>query len=142
MVEVGVVPVSPQKHVILCTFSLTEPYSNYVAEYYALLIGMKVVRKVGAKNLEAYGASMLIFNQLHGKYEVCHKNLIPCYKAVSKMSKEFKNFYIEYLPRQQNAYANALTSLVSFLVLSAGASEKILVFTHNLYYPRPLIGRD
>ena len=37
---VGIVLVSPQNYVIPRAFSLTEPYSNNIAEYNALLIGM------------------------------------------------------------------------------------------------------
>lgn len=57
------------------------------------------------------------------------------------MAKEFKNFYIGYLPNQQNAHADALASLAASLALSTRALEKILVLTHDLYYPRPLIER-
>ena len=37
---VGVVFISPQNHVLPRTFLLTEPYSNNVAEFNALLIGL------------------------------------------------------------------------------------------------------
>jgi len=37
---VGVVFVSPQNHILPLAFSLTIPYSNNVAEYNALLIGL------------------------------------------------------------------------------------------------------
>jgi len=56
---VGVVLVSQQNYVIPLAFSLTEPCSNNVAEYNALLIGMKVAYEIDVKNLEAYGDSSL-----------------------------------------------------------------------------------
>jgi len=49
------------------------------------------------------------------------------------MAERFKNFYIDHVPRQQNAYADALASLVASLVLPAGAMEKVLVYSHDLY---------
>ena len=45
---------------ILRTFSLTEPCSNNIAEYNALLIGMQLAEEIGVKNLEEYGDSKLI----------------------------------------------------------------------------------
>ena len=50
---VGVVLVSPQNYVIPRTFSLTEPCSNNVAEYNALLIGIQIADDIGVKNLKA-----------------------------------------------------------------------------------------
>jgi len=56
--------------VIPRVFSLTEPCSNNVAEYNALLIGMQLADEIGVKNLEAYSDSKLIVNQVRGEYEV------------------------------------------------------------------------
>lgn len=56
-----------------------------MVEYNALFIGQEVAKEVGARNLEAYGSSMFIFNQVCGEYEVQHEDLIPYYEA-SKMA--------------------------------------------------------
>jgi len=53
IVGAGVVLVSPQNYVIPRTFSLTEPCSNNVAEYNALLIGIQIADDIGVKNLKA-----------------------------------------------------------------------------------------
>jgi len=67
---VGVVLVSSQNYVIPRAFSLTEPYSNNVTEYNTLLIGMQITEEICVRNLEAYGDSKLIVNQVRGEYEV------------------------------------------------------------------------
>jgi len=59
---VRVVLVSPQSYIIPRAFSLTESYSNTVAEYNALLIGMQIADEISVKNLEAYGDSKIIVN--------------------------------------------------------------------------------
>ena len=46
-------------------------------------------------------------------------------------------FYVEHLPRRQNAHADALGSLATSLALPPGASEKIWIYTHDLFYPDP-----
>ena len=52
------------------------------------------------------------------------------------MAERFTNFYIDYVPRKQNAHADALASLAASLALPAGTVEKILVHSHDLYCPR------
>jgi len=54
--------VSPQNYIIPCGFFFTEPCSNNVVEYNALLIGMQLVEEIGVKHLEAHGDSKLIVN--------------------------------------------------------------------------------
>jgi len=52
------------------------------------------------------------------------------------MTKRFGNFYIDHVPREQNTHADALAFLAAFLALPAGAAEKVLVYSHDLYCPR------
>ena len=52
------------------------------------------------------------------------------------MAKRFTNFYIDHVPRKQNAHADALASLAASLALPAGAVKKIFVHSHDLYCPR------
>src|SRR4051812_30497744 len=75
---------------------------------------MKVTQGLGTRNLEAYGDPQLI-----------------------KWRKKFKSFYAKNLLRQQNAKADALALLINSLVRLPGASEKIWVFTKDLYCHNP-----
>jgi len=38
------------------------------------------------------------------------------------MAEKFENFYIDHVPRQQNAHADALASLAALLALPAGVT--------------------
>jgi len=49
------------------------------------------------------------------------------------MAEKCKNFYIDHIPRQQNAHADALVSLAVSLALPAGATERVLVYSRDLY---------
>ena len=49
------------------------------------------------------------------------------------MAEKFKNFYIDHVPRQQNAHVDALASLAASLSLLARATERVLVYSHDLY---------
>jgi len=67
---VEVVFISSQNHILPRAFSLTTPYSNNIAEYNALLIGLQLTHKMGVRYVEAYGDSKLIVNQVKREYEV------------------------------------------------------------------------
>ena len=86
---VGVVLISPHNYVIPRIFSLTEPCSNNIAEYNALLIGMQLAKEIGVKTLEAYSDSKLIVNQARGEYEVRHEDLVPYDNATIIMAEKF-----------------------------------------------------
>ena len=86
----GVVLISPQNYVIPHAFLLTEPCSNNVAEYNAILIGMQNTDEIGVKNLEVYGDAKLIINQVRRKYEVRHEDLVLYHNATIHMTEKFK----------------------------------------------------
>ncbi|XP_020263031.1 uncharacterized protein LOC109839009 [Asparagus officinalis] len=67
---------------------------------------------------------------------MCHEDLIPYYFTVLKQAKKFKGFFIIYIPRAQNAYADALASLVISLALLPGAETMIPVTESELYYSK------
>ena len=58
---------------------------------------------------------------------------MPYQNATINMAEKFRSFYINHVPRQQDAHANALASLAASLALSARATEKVLVYNHDLY---------
>ena len=60
--RVVVVFILPENHVLPRAFSLTESYSNNVAEYNALLIGLQLAQQMGVQSLEAYSDSILVIN--------------------------------------------------------------------------------
>jgi len=81
---------------------------------------MQIADEIDVKNLEAYGDSNLIVNQVRGEYEVRHEDLVIYDNATVYMAERFRNFYIDHVPRQQNAHADAQASLADSLVLPAG----------------------
>ncbi|XP_020266178.1 uncharacterized protein LOC109841636 [Asparagus officinalis] len=124
---VGVVFISPQNHILLCVISLTEPYSNNVTEYNALLVGLDIAKQLGVKRLEAYGDSQLIVNQMKGEYEVRNEDLIPYHAAAIALAYSFEGFYIDHIPRRKNTYADALASLAATLALPKGTTQQVTV---------------
>ncbi|XP_020266133.1 uncharacterized protein LOC109841585 [Asparagus officinalis] len=104
---VGVILVSPGGHVIPRGFSLIEPCTNNVAEYNVLLLGMQLAEELNIRHLEAY-----------------------------ELAQKFEGFFIEYIPRAQNTYVDALASLVTSLALPPKEEMMIFVMGRDLYHPK------
>jgi len=49
------------------------------------------------------------------------------------MAEKFKSFFIDYVPQQQNAHADALASHATSLSLPIGAEERVFVYSRDLY---------
>ena len=60
----GVVFISPQWQVLLYLFSLSKLCSNNVAKYQALIIGLQMAIEIVISQLEIFGDSKLIINQI------------------------------------------------------------------------------
>jgi len=60
---------------------------------------MQLAEEIGVKNLEAYGDSKLIVNQVCGEYEARHEDLVPYHNATMIMAEKFENFYIDHISR-------------------------------------------
>ena len=54
-------------------------------------------------------------------FQVQHEDLVPYHNATIIMAEKFENFYINHVPRQQNAHADALAPLTASLALPARA---------------------
>src|SRR3954468_9092119 len=134
--RVGIVFISPRNHVIPRAFSLTEPCTNNVAEYNALLIGLQLAHQLGVRILQAYGDSGLIVNQLREEYEVRSDDLISYFNSALQMAERFEGFYIGHIPRLDNTHADALASLATSLCLQAGECQSVMVFARSLFHSK------
>ena len=114
---VGVVFVSPQWQILLYSFSLSELCSNNVAEYQALIIGLQMAIKMGILQLEMFGDSKLVINQILEQYDVKKEDPVPYCKYVKKLLANFKAITLEYIPRKENRQADALANLATALAL-------------------------
>ncbi|XP_034197970.1 uncharacterized protein LOC117613470 [Prunus dulcis] len=114
----GVVFVSPERHVLPYSFSLSELCSNNVAEYQALIMGLQMAVEMKISSLEVYGDSMLVINQLLTHYEVRKDDLIPYHQLATQLLESFDSVTLEHVPRKDNQMADALANLAATLALT------------------------
>jgi ribonuclease HI len=84
--------------------------TNNVAEYRALLLGLKHARELGASEVEVVGDSELIAKQVSGSYKVKHEAMRPLHREAMTLLETFDRFSIRTVPRSQNARADALVN--------------------------------
>ncbi len=84
--------------------------TNNVAEYRALLLGLKHARELGASEIEVIGDSELIAKQVNGVYKVKHASMKPLYLEAMQALRGFDKWKIRTVPRAQNAHADALVN--------------------------------
>ena len=85
--------------------------TNNEAEYWALLLGLREAKRLGARSIRVLTDSELIERQVKGLYRVKNLNLKTLYKAVIENLKEFSSFSIESIPREENHEADRLANL-------------------------------
>jgi ribonuclease HI len=84
--------------------------TNNVAEYRALLLGLRCARELGASEVEVVGDSELIAKQVTGEYKVKHEALRPLHRDATAALKAFDRWSIRTVPRERNEHADALVN--------------------------------
>ena len=85
--------------------------TNNVAEYSGLLEALSVAQSEGATELEVISDSLLLVQQMLGKYRVKHPNLIPLHEQARQMARGFRRFSIRHTLRAGNKEADRLANL-------------------------------
>lgn len=101
---------TPQGEVLLERAELLGEASNNVAEYKALLLGLRCAAELGARELEIVGDSELIAKQVNGDYKVKHEAMKPLHREALAALRAFDSWSITTVPRAQNAHADALVN--------------------------------
>jgi ribonuclease HI len=108
---IGVVLVDPQGTVVDELAKGIGWATNNVAEYQALLEGLKLARDHGAKRLAVYSDSTLLVQQMRGAYKVKHEGLKPLHAEARKLAAGFKHVRFEAIPRERNRRADELANV-------------------------------
>ena len=82
--------------------------TNNVAEYQALLLGLKMALDLGVKNLEIFADSQLVVQQLKGAYQVKTPHLLPLWREARQTLQKFEACAISHFDRSCNHEADRL----------------------------------
>nr|GEV52943.1 reverse transcriptase domain-containing protein [Tanacetum cinerariifolium] len=96
--------------------------SNNKAEYEALIVGLRIAKQMGVKNIQANVDSKLVANQVLGTYVAKEDNMIKYLDIAKGLVSGFKTFSISQVPRRKEITAvieeegpTWMTELVNYL---------------------------
>jgi ribonuclease HI len=84
------------------------PATHNVAEYRALIEGLKLAREHGVQRIRVYMDSELVVDQVNGFSAVKQEHLKELHERASTLVALFKNIRICWVPREMNAEADRL----------------------------------
>ena len=82
--------------------------SNNIAEYEALILGLHLLKKLGAKRINVHGDSELVIRQVNGEYNANHPRLRAYQNDVMDLLKTFEESKLIFVPRKRNIAAHNL----------------------------------
>jgi ribonuclease HI len=85
--------------------------TNNEAEYMGLIVGLEMCLELQIKNINVTGDSMLIINQMNGKWKCSKEHLRPYYDKCLKLLNKFQCVSIKHVLRAFNKNADALSDL-------------------------------
>ncbi len=86
------------------------PATHNVAEYRALIEGLKLARDYGIQRIRVYMDSELVVDQVNGVSAVRQAHLKELYEEARSLVAQFKSFRISWVPRELNAEADRLVN--------------------------------
>jgi ribonuclease HI len=101
---------TPDGEVLADVIELIGTATNNVAEYRALLLGLRTAHELGATEVEVVNDSELVAKQVNGVYKVKHPGMKPLHAQALQALAAFDRWLIRSVPRAQNADADALVN--------------------------------
>lgn len=84
--------------------------TNNVAEYKALILGLRLAEKIDCTKLDVFLDSELIVRQLTGRYKVKNPSLKTLFSQAQQLLQSFTGFSISHIPRAKNSRADTLAN--------------------------------
>ncbi|GAU43712.1 hypothetical protein TSUD_179950 [Trifolium subterraneum] len=110
---IGAIIVTPKGAHIPFTARLQFDCTNNIAEYEACIMGIEEAIDLRIKNIDIYGDSALVVNQIKGEWETRHAGLIPYRDYARRLLTFFNKVELHHIPRDENQMADALATLSS-----------------------------
>jgi ribonuclease HI/pterin-4a-carbinolamine dehydratase len=84
--------------------------TNNQAEYRALKFGLEEAQKMHITHIDVYMDSLLVINQMIGKFKIKNRDLWPIHDAIKKLAATFEEVSYTHVPRELNKLADAMVN--------------------------------
>jgi ribonuclease HI len=114
-VVAGVVLVSPCQETMFLSYKLEFEATNNVAEYEAMVLGLRAAKEMGIKEITVFGDAKVIIQQVRNAYQAKHPRFMSYINEVWDLIENFfSSFNISFIPREKNDLADSLVISASF----------------------------
>ena len=120
---IGVLICDDQGEILVEHCEVIGEATNNVAEYRALIEGMKRARDLGATELDCYLDSELVVKQLRGEYKLKNYNMQKLFDEVQKERRKFQSVSYTHLRREEKQLPRA-DQLVNFALDEAARKAR------------------
>jgi ribonuclease HI len=108
--------VSPAQETVSLSYKLEFETTNNVAEYEALVLGLRAARKMGIQEVAVFRDAELVVQQIRNAYQAKHPRLRNYRnEAWDLIDNFFSAFNISFIPREDNDVADSLAVSASLL---------------------------
>jgi probable phosphoglycerate mutase len=107
---IGVVLMDPDGQPIAEISEPIGPAINTVAEYQALIEGLKLARSRGIQRIRVFLDSELVVDQVNGHAKVRKDQIRPLHAEACALLKEIPDTRVSWIPRRWNVEADELAS--------------------------------
>jgi ribonuclease HI len=123
----GVVLTSPKGDKLQYVLQMHFRASNNVAEYEALVHGLKMAKQIGIRRILCFGDSDLVMHQVSGDWDAKDANMASYRFYVQQLSGFFEGCEFHHVPRANNEEADRLSKIGSTKQdIPAGVSLEII----------------
>ena len=112
-IGVGLDFVSPLRVHMRYMVHLLFPSSNNVAEYEALINGLRIAIELDIRRLDIRGDSQLVVNQVMKESSYHDAKMATYCQEVRRLEDKFDGLELNHIPRRLNEAANALVKAAS-----------------------------
>jgi len=84
--------------------------TNNQAEYKALKFALQDAQKLQARTIHVFMDSLLVVNQLTGKFKIRNRDLWPIHDDIKQLAKTFKQVNYTHVPREYNKLADGMVN--------------------------------
>jgi ribonuclease HI len=104
---------SPKGYELGYVLQIHFPTTNNIAEYEALLHGLRVTKEISVQHIMCCGYSDLVTQQVAGTYKARNEVMAAYRDEVDEMAKSFLGYNIKHVRREDNMAADTLSKLGS-----------------------------
>jgi ribonuclease HI len=106
----GIHVTNPDGTEVASLFGYLGTATNNVAEYQALIHGLRFALARGAASVEVFSDSELLVRQIEGRYRVKNPGLKPLHREAQSLLARFTSARVAHVPREENREADALAN--------------------------------